>query len=295
MDNKLPGVSQIPLGNPNNPANKVYITIFAGRKRYLSCLKQYLDILLERNIITEVHLWDYVRDYADSLYIQELSKNPKYIYMKPAKKYLNWNEYYEYYSNATYDPEDILIKCDDDIVFLDVDQMPLYLNEIKQGGIYYPNIVNNDVCAYIQYKYGIHNLISEDDIYKKYGTDCKPLTNLNIGWYTRFDRAKAIHREFLANPEIFRINAPTLPWKGRISINMFGSRFASIKEYYALFIKNGKSSDEEYFSHNISKDTAVSNYIVPFMNIVHFSFGLQNPGDLDLLFLNSYQQLSRTM
>ena len=295
MDNKLPEISQIPLGNPNNPANKVYITIFAGRKRYLSCLKQYLDKLLERNIITEVHLWDYARDPADSIYIQDLSKNPKYIYIKPTKKYLNWNEYYEYYSNAEYNKDDILIKCDDDIVFLDVDQIPRYLNEIKQGGIYYPNIVNNDVCAYIQYKYSIHNLISEQDIYEDYGIDYAPLTGWSNGWYTRFDRAEAIHQEFLANPGVFRINAQTFPWKGRISINMFGSRFASIKEYYALFMKYGKSNDEAYFSHEISKDTAVSNYIVPFMNIVHFSFGPQNSSRLDMLFLDSYQKLSRTM
>ena len=215
--------------------------------------------------------------------------------MKPTKNYLGWDEYYEYYSNAAYHPEDILIKCDDDIVFLDLDQMPRYLNEIKQGGIYYPNIVNNDVCAYIQYKYGIHNLISEGDIYEKYGTDCKPLTNLNIGWYTRFDRAEAIHRKFLEDAESFKINAPTFPWKGRISINMFGSRFASIKEYYRLFIGHGKSSDEAYFSHNISKNISVSNYNVPFMNIVHFSFGPQNSSRLDILFLDSYQKLSRTM
>ena len=293
MDNKLPGVSQIPLGNPNNPANKVYITIFAGRKRYLSCLKRYLDILLERNIITEIHLWDYVRDYADSLYIQELSRNPKYVYMRPTKNYVNWNEYYEFYSNAAYDAEDIIVKCDDDVVYLDVDQMACYLNEIKQGGIYYPNIINNDVCAYIQYKYGIHKLISDSDIYEKYGTDRVPLTRWNTGWYTRFDRAEAIHREFLANPRNFRINASTFPWKGRISINMFGSRFASIREYYALFMKHGESDDEGYFSHIISKDTSVRNYIVPFMNIVHFSFGPQNPCKLDVLFLNSYQKLIR--
>ena len=38
--------------------------------------------------------------------------------------------------------------------------------------------------------------------------------------------------QFLEDAESFKINAPTFPWKGRISINMFGSRFTSIKEYY---------------------------------------------------------------
>ena len=294
MNNKLPEISNIPLGNTSLPANNVYLTIFAGRRRYLECLKIHLDKLLLENIITEVHLWDYVRDQSDSVYIQELSReNSKYIYMKPTKKLPDWNEYYEYYSNANYNDEDILIKCDDDIVFIDTNQMCKYLNEIKQGGIYYPNIINNGVCAYIQSKYNIHNFICDDDIYKNYGKDTVPLETWGEhGWYKRFDRAQIIHEEFIKNKEKFIINAPTFPWKGRISINMFGCRFASMKKYFKLFLQHGNSDDEAYFSYNISNNINVSNYIVPFMNVSHFSFGPQNSSKLDALFLASYKKLA---
>jgi hypothetical protein len=292
MNTILPGILETALGDSSLPTNKVYLTIFAGRKRYLECLKIHLDKLLLENIITEVHLWDYVRDPSDSIYIKEISKqNSKYIHMLPSKRMNHWDEYYEYYSNVNYDPEDIIIKCDDDIVYIDTAQMCKYLNEIKQGGIYFPNIINNDVCAYIQYKYGIHNLISNADLYNNYANDEVPFTHWHNGWYTRFDKAEGIHKEFLNNKEKFIINSPTFSWKGRISINMFGCRFKSIKEYFKLFLQYGKSDDEAYFSYNISKNINVSNYIVPFMNVSHFSFNLQNSSKLDQLFIDSYKKL----
>lgn len=74
MNTILPEISETPLGDTSLTANRVYFTIFAGRKRYLECLKLYLDKLLKENIVTEVHLWDYVRDPSDSIYIQELSR-----------------------------------------------------------------------------------------------------------------------------------------------------------------------------------------------------------------------------
>lgn len=215
--------------------------------------------------------------------------------MKPTKKLKHWNEYYEYYSNINYNDEDIVIKCDDDIVYIDANQMCKYLNEIKQGGIYFPNIINNGVCAYIQSKYNIHNFISENDIYKNYGTNNVPLETWEYGWYNRFDRAEIIHNYFLKNKEQFIINAPTFPWKGRISINMFGCRFASLKEYFKLFLQYGNNDDdddESYLSYGISKNINVSNYIVPFMNVSHFSFSPQNSNKLDKLFLDSYRKLA---
>jgi len=293
MNNVLPDISEISLGNPSLPVNNVYITIFAGRKRYLECLKVYLDRLLKENIVTEVHLWDYVRDASDSIYIQGLcQENPKYVYMKPTKKMSHWNEYYEYYSNANYNDEDIVIKCDDDVVFIDTNQMCKYLNEIKQGGIYYPNIINNDVCAYIQHKYGIHDIITEKDISHEYQKDnAVPLTGWNGGWYTLFEKARDVHTEFLKNKEKFIINAPTFKWFGRISINMFGCRFASIKKYFKLYLIHGRSDDEAYFSYRIHKNISVDNHIVPFMNISHFSFNPQNTNELDKLFLDSYKNI----
>jgi len=286
----LPPVSDEPLGDSTLSKNKVYFTIFAGRKRYLSILKKHLDILLENNVITEVHLWDYVRNPDDAIYIQELNKeNPRYVYIKPTKGMPAWNEYYQFYTNANYAPDDIVIKCDDDVVYLDTDQMCKFLNEIKPNGLYYPNIVNNDVCAYVQTKYGVHNLVENKDIAADYGNNTVPLTGWGNGWYKRFDKAAAVHKDFLENTQHYRVNAPTFPWKGRISINMFGARFQSLKKYFDMFMRVGANDDEAFFSVNLYKHVPdASNHIVPFVNIAHFGFGPQNVAELDKQYLEKY-------
>ena len=289
----LPPITDAPLGNPAPPTTNVILTVFAGRHRYLSILKRYLDRLLEKNILTEVHLWDYAKDSSDSVYLREIEReNPKYVYKKPIHNMPHWNEYYLYYTNASYAAEDIIIKCDDDVVYIDTDQMCAYINEIKQGGLYYPNIVNNDVCAYIQTKYGVHDLCNDSDVYYNYDKDDVPLTGWDGGWYARYDRAAAVHTEFLTNKKKFSIRAPTFPWKGRISINMFGARFATIKKYFELFMQHGKNNDEGFYSYDLYNYVNGSNYIVPFMNIVHFAFNPQNAFALDHAYLESYRILS---
>jgi hypothetical protein len=291
--NELPPLSLVKLGNPLPPTNKVYLTIFAGRERYLSILKKYLDVLLSNNTITEVHLWDYVRNPKDSIYIQKLAQaNPKYVYMKPYNNNMKfWDEYYQYYANASYNAEDIIIKCDDDVVYIDTEQMNAYINEIKPNGLYYPNIINNCVCAYIQSKYNVHKLIDKSEIYKNYGNDTAPLTGWRKGMWRSCARVSQLHNEFLADKRKFCINAPVIPWKGRISINMFGAKFALIKEYYKLFLQHGCSDDEAFFSYNLYKYVNASNYIVPFTNIVHFAFGPQDSDQLDTIFLERYSKL----
>jgi hypothetical protein len=69
MDNSDP---EIKTTETSNSGNRVLFTIFAGRKRYLSILKLYLDSLLKLNTITEVHLWDYCIDKEDSEYLNSV-------------------------------------------------------------------------------------------------------------------------------------------------------------------------------------------------------------------------------
>jgi hypothetical protein len=167
-----------------------------------------------------------------------------------------------------------------------------FLNEIKPNGLYYPNIINNDVCAYVQTKYGVHDLVDDKDIAADYGNNTVPLTGWVNGWYKRFDKAAAVHADFLENKQNYRVNAPTFPWNGRISINMFGTRFQSIKQYFDLFIRMGANDDEAFFSVNLYKHvTDASNHIVPFMNVAHFGFHPQNVEELDRQYLEKYSVL----
>jgi len=62
-------------------------------------------------------------------------------------KYL-WYSFYEHYLiNKRYQPQDIFIKADDDIVFVDISSFQLFLNEIINStgpNIHFLNIINND-------------------------------------------------------------------------------------------------------------------------------------------------------
>ena len=279
--------------------SSVYFTVFAGRKRYLSILVRYLDELLAKRVVTQVHLWDYARTTEDSQYIQELARgDERYVCMKPTKHMHAWGEYYDFYATAPYAPNDIVIKCDDDVVYIDVERMQRFLDEVAPNGLYYPNIINNDVCAYMQHHYKVHDLFPDSDRYAEYNRNTVPLSDWSVGWYTRFDRASAIHEQFLREPDAFLIKAPPFPWSGRMSINLFAGRVSCIQVAYRKLVASGAADDEAFLSWQLQQmgtrpnEPELVSYIVPFMRIVHFAFSLQDVPELDRRFLPAYAALA---
>ena len=281
--------------NKKNPYNKVIFTIFTGRKCYLDVLFIYLDTLLKNNIINEIHLWNYTRNKDDEKYVIDwCNKNKKYILFQPKKNLNQWDEYYKYYSSNNFNDNDILIKCDDDVVYIDINKMKSFLDQVNDDYLYYPNIINNDVCAYVQSKYGIHNLLNKISNKNNTQGNYEPLTD----WYLSFNKANKIHNHFLKNKSKYIIkNTNNIKWNSRISINFYAGRFSTIKKLYNDFINrttliDKKSADEAYLSGYICKKFNTYNIIVPFFNIVHFSFAFQNPIKLDNLYLPYYYELA---
>ena len=279
---------------------KRILTIFAGREKYLSILKNYLDVLLENKSLTEVHLWNYARNDNDYNYIINICKNnDKYILFTPHESYREktdnkWHEYYSYYINSDLHDSDILIKCDDDIVYIDVTTFERYISEIREDILYFPNIVNNDVGVYIQTKHGTHDLlpIVDEDLLK---TGCDvPLTTWDNGLYKDGDLAVTIHRHFLNNISNYSLEIDNIDWGSRISINFFGGNIKTIKKYFKLYEEIGHGDDEYFFSSKICKHTNKLNKIVAFFVVSHFSFGPQNTLDLDNMFIHEYYSLSKT-
>ena len=89
------------------------------------------------------------------------NNNNNYMVVKyPGWKLFNvdnkksWSEYYSYYANQSkYVGNDIIIKCDDDIVFIDTLLFKNFINrriENQKYSLFVPNIINNGVCAYHQ-------------------------------------------------------------------------------------------------------------------------------------------------
>lgn len=272
----------------------IILSIFSGRERYIEVLSVYLDRLLAKGLIDVVHMWDYTRNIKDKEYIKKLckSKAKSYVLMdgKNTSSTWDWSTYYSYYAEALSN-EDILIKCDDDVVYVDVDNFGAYIKEIQKGpeGLYFPNIINNDVCAYIQKQYKIHNFINKFPLRPNYRGFKHPLSD----WCVDHEAAANVHRDFLQNPSRYSIKGVSnIPWRSRLSINFFGAKGNFIKKVYHDFVTHERhEGDEPYLSAVLCSKFGVDNFVVPFMNVVHFSFHTQKPTLLDIKFLNKYRAL----
>lgn len=307
--------------------SKVILSIFAGRKCYIEILTYYLDLLLLKKLVDEVHFFDFIKNNGDREYIQELcEKKEGYILIPKIKTTQNppWPMFYYYYGQNIND-DDILIKCDDDVVYIDVDNFHTYIESVKEDKFYYPNIVNNDVCGCLQTLYGVHDLFYDvnshsvdnpvkelvtgdippydwSDIHTKperavYRNDpIKQFEGRKNGgfewpmadWCKNFEVALKIHNQFCDNPEKFHFkNKELIQYNSRISINMFACKGNVVKKYFGICGKHGKR-DEDY----ISALSGVGNIINLNTTIVHFSFNPQNSKRLQSRILHRYKELA---
>lgn len=272
----------------------VIFYIFAGRKEFMSILLRYVDALLKQGIISEVHIWDYTRTELDKKYVYEVcNSNDRYSLKVPTKNKKHWDESYHYYRD-TLRESDIVIKCDDDIVYIDIASFGDWVNCIEDGKFYYPNIVNNDVCAYLQQKNGVHNLFDYDVDYDtcKTGQDPDPFTKWGEdAWFKSSKKAIEIHSLFLKNKDKFILKElPHETYNSRISINMFGCTGKTFKTF--LSREEFGTADEDI----VSVRCGAGNIINLNTTIVHFAFGPQAHGLRELNdneLLCKYVELSR--
>ncbi|PNH10540.1 hypothetical protein TSOC_002728 [Tetrabaena socialis] len=209
-------------------APKVIVTCFAGRQGYLSILYEYLAILVRDGLVHEVHLWNYTRDEQDEIWIRSGRFNkynlPQFTVKEPPSKG-DWSNYYQYYAanqDALFD-DDVLIKLDDDVVYIDVAGFAAFIDRRRKEKNHlfaFPNIINNGVCAYYQTMYGFTAGYFEPD---------------ELPYDTFYGRvvtdgvlAKRLHEMFLSNVQGFTSRARSLAQPvvvhkmgDRISINFF--------------------------------------------------------------------------
>ena len=256
---------------------------------------KYLDKLLEQKSIDIVHVWDYCRDESDRVYIHKFISENKQGYYKLLTRVLDFTPYKEAYNHYVYYEEelkddDILIKCDDDIVYIDVKKFDQYVQRIKNNGIYFPNIINNDVMALVPHYNKVHNhLFTTNDVKNWNSPD--PLSM----WFTKPAKAIAIHSLFLENPHKFSIQLDhDINYRGRISVNFFGGKFSLMKRYFQAYVDHGEADDERFFTYEVydmMKEYNESNWIVLFFNVVHFAYGPQEFELLDTWFLPIYERI----
>lgn len=177
-----------------------------------------------------------------------------------------FSSFYRFYGERsnTYQ-EDVFIKCDDDIVYIDLAQLLAYIEQrkkCKQFFLLSANVVNNGVCAYFQGHFG------------KLPT---PFTNMKLHrsgfagelWESG-ELANALHNYFLTDPSHFSY-AQTVIWNQRISIN-----FISWMGGDAQYFPDLTTDDEPQLSTSIRKRAKKINAIYGPLVVSHLSFDIQS-------------------
>jgi hypothetical protein len=243
---------------------KVILTCFAGRRRYLEILYKYIDRLK----LDEVHIWDYTRDPEDTVWLRA---NTKYQIMTPQDK-STWKDYYMYYTTDKYQPDDIIIKCDDDIVFIDVDQFDTFIENRRKDTkslLAFAGIINNRVCGLNQ---------AEQQII--------PFSEQNINLvYFSVQMCKILHDYFVHNCDTVCAKAkmnggPTLIVPSR-KTNMININFIAIlgKDLWAY--QECWDKDEDKLSLEIPLERRLCNYIDTSFTVSHMAFTGQRTSGYD--------------
>lgn len=268
---------------------KIIWTCFAGRERNLAIQLRYLKALHLRGLIDEVHLWDFTRNAADSEWIMKNFGDDKhpFIKRKHVENKKKWGEYYMHYTSTAY-PDHIIIKCDDDVVYIDVEKFPKFINNVVDDKddthmVYFPSIINNGVCAYLQQQDG---LLPEKELgVMPYDTFCGRL-------WGDGKLAERVHLYFIKNINEMRAKQPdrrvTITRGDRISINFFAIKTSKLHIYQAI-----GPDDEAEITVRAPPKFGLDNVIDLSMFVAHLGFYKQrSTGMNEVMLLEEYAKLA---
>jgi hypothetical protein len=218
--------------------------------------------------------------------IYNTTQNKCFYFMDTCEK--NWNNYYNYYNDKKFE-NDLIIKCDDDIVFIDLYKLPKFIDFIKNNDydLVFANTINNGVSAYFQQNK--YNLIPKElmDLEYPHGGKCGSL------WESG-KKAEILHTYFVENYKKFLdydYNNEIIPINTRFSINFFGYKgknWHKIKDCYG---------DDEY---NLTVDYVCNrqfnNILYSDFYVSHLSFYRQNETGINLhKLIDNYNELYITI
>lgn len=279
--------------------HSVVLTVFCGRQRYLSILLKYIKVLLERHIIQECHLWDFTRELQDHKYLMTLSghQSDKRIKLVHVTNKSSFSEYYQFYANTYADNEVIVIKTDDDIVYIDVDAMPAFIAfRIANPHFFlcFPEIINNGLCAHLQQRVNYSG--------NKIPTDPHTFEIKQGGWETLVgdgNKGAWLHDWFIDgrnHGSKKRVTTPehiTLDLNQRISINMFA---ILSKDLHILAQPRITEDDEHNLTVVVTSDLQRANAVCTSFTVSHFGFGTQRDtglgGGVETRLLKRYDELA---
>ena len=214
------------------------------------------------------------------------TQNKCFYFMDTCEK--TWKNYYNYYNDKKFE-NDIIIKCDDDIVFIDLYKLPKFIDFIKNNDydLVFANTINNGVSAYFQQNK--YNLIPKEIMDLEY-----PPGGLCGSLWESGKKAEILHTYFVENYKKFLdydYDNEIIPINTRFSINVFGykgNKWHKIKDCY---------TDDEY---NLTEDYVhnrqFNNILYSDFYVSHLSFYKQNETGINLdKLIDNYNELYITI
>lgn len=279
-------------------------------------LMKYVACLIRRGLVDECHVWDYSRNMADYKYLlAECSADPERegIRLMSVRNKRSWREYYDFYAEKYAGREDVvLIKCDDDVVYIDVDAFPAFIqHRLANPEILFTfaTTINNGLVAHLQqrqahqaggeYPTGRHRLGPPMSATCPF--EFEQRVDGFEGLVGDGRRAAWLHEWFLKSLEGHDAteghddgsHVCVIPLGQRISINFF----AVLSKDLRLFAPaEGISDDEKYLSQTLPALVGRSNCIYTDMTVSHFAFGPQREtglgGELETKLLARYNAVA---
>jgi hypothetical protein len=192
---------------------------------------------------------------------------------------------YQYYAKRLADFSDALfLKCDDDIVYVDLDGLSGFIDHRRKNPHYFvtsANVVNNGVCAYFQQLSGALPL--------SLGHFERPPGGFGGTLWTDPNKANNLHDFFLAAPKKeFPLPSKVVDWQERQSIN-FIAWLGSDLQHMAL----ARGDDEKMLTIDLPAFLERPTAIYSDFTVSHLSFGPQEKGvDVNRL-ITAYDALMR--
>ena len=275
----------------NNTTNKNDIKIkfccFVGRESNLVILHKYIEKIINLKIIDEYHMFDFTRNIIDSNFVLEeynrlfkLFENKIFIYNheENKEKIINnsidnskydWSPFYKKISSKIFYNNSIIIKCDDDILFIDINGLKnAIVDRINDNYSFliHSNCINNNVCSYYQRK----SFIKIEKYLENYpeGGILGKIFEIPMMAYSMHNQFYSDLLGSIENINKYKIENTYV--KSRISIN-----FILMNGEDCKYFKNTKYDDEYELSSFYPEKLFRPNKIIGNFITSHYSYGLQ--------------------
>jgi hypothetical protein len=229
----------------------------------------YLNLNIEETLpLTDIHIKSSINTTCE-IKFNPATNNGFHFLDKGSSP--SWSEFYNYYSARRYKKATI-IKCDDDIVYIDLARLPDFISYVNKSDktIVFANTINNGVSAYHQQLSGL--------LPKRLGDFEYPNNGLCGSLWASAEKATALHKFFIRRINRFikyKSEKKVVDIRHRFSINFF-----AMKGENWHIVKSAGNGDDERFIENLNNKVLYEEFFVS-----HLSFYKQIEKGIDLSYL----------